>query len=113
MQQQWVVPIPHSHPQSSHPTKISQVKMIQKVTDHFLTGSPPLTGIHVCYCRPGQKPTACEVLKALDPTRKATAAVLPDGHTVPVRFSLNVYACTFTGVTFSALVREVLLRSER
>lgn len=113
MQQQWVVPIPHSHPQSSHPTKISQVKMIQKVTDHFLTGSPPLMGIHVCYCRPDQKPTACEVLKALDATGKATAAVLPDGHTVPVILLLNVSVCTYTGVTLSALVREALLPSGR
>lgn len=84
--------------------------MIQKATDHFLTGSPPLTGIHVCYCRTGQKPTACEVL---DPRGKAIAAALPNGHTVPVRFLLNVCVCTYTGVMLSALVREALLHSGR
>ena len=79
--------------------------MIQKVTDHFLTGSPPLTGIHVCYCRTGQKPTACEVL---DPRGKAIAAALPNGHTVPVRFLLCLCLYLYRSNALSVAQRSLV-----
>lgn len=47
---------------------------------------------------------SCE---ALGPRGKATAVVLPNGHTGPVKLLLNVYVHTHPGVLLPASVREL------